>query len=124
MSNPTILIADDELSILNALVEYLEAQNFTIITASDGESALNMFEEASPDMAIIDVKMPKMNGDIVCQKIREQSDIPIIAMTGQIEEGEVLRLLNLGADNCIKKPFKLTELSDRLQLFQDITSSL
>lgn len=64
---------------------------------------------------ITDIRMPRMNGDIVCQRIREQSDIPIIVITGLVEEGERLRLLSLGSDDYLTKPFGLNEF-DRLQI--------
>ena len=116
MKNSTILLVDDEPSILQVLVEYLESKGLILITAENGESAFKKFEETSPDMVITDIRMPRMNGDVVCQKIRERSDIPIIVITGLIEEGERLRLLSLGADDYITKPFGLNELFDRLQV--------
>jgi len=116
MENTTILIADDEPAILEALVEYLEELNFNVIAAEDGESALKKFNETSPDVVITGIRMPGMTGDIVCQRIREQSDIPIIVMTGLVEESERLRLLNLGIDDYLMKPFRLTELADKLQI--------
>ena len=115
MRNSTILVAEDEPEILKFLAAYLEKQDFTVLAAEDGESALKIFEEASPDMVITDIRMPRINGDILCQRIREQSDIPIIVMTGLIEESEKLRLLSLGADDYITKPFNITDLLGRLE---------
>ena len=108
-----ILVVDDEKLILKFLRANLETRGFEVITAEDGETGLRLVGEVSPDLVILDIMMPKMNGIEACQRIREQSDVPIIMLSARGTSEDKIDLLNLGADDYITKPFILKELLAR-----------
>ncbi|MBT4512649.1 MAG: response regulator transcription factor [Chloroflexi bacterium] len=109
-----ILVVDDEKLILKFLRANLETRGFEVITAEDGETGLRLVGEVSPDLVILDIMMPKMNGIEACQRIREQSDVPIIMLSARGTSEDKIDLLNLGADDYITKPFILKELLARV----------
>ena len=110
-----ILIVDDEELILKFLKANLETLGFEVITAEDGETGLKLSCEISPDLVILDIMMPKMSGIEVCQRIREQSNVPIIMLSAKGGSEDKVDLLNLGADDYITKPFILKELLARVE---------
>lgn len=110
-----ILIADDNIMIHETLGIYLESEGFEHIGAMDGEEALEKFEFEKPDLIILDLMMPKMNGIDVCKKIRTASRTPIIMLTAKGEEIDRVVGLELGADDYIVKPFSAREVVARVK---------
>jgi len=102
---PTILIADDTPQITEVLSQYAKRDGFTPIVATTGKDALKAFREHSPDIILLDVMMPEMNGYDVCRAIRKESDVPIIMITARGEDFDQIMGLDLGADDYIVKPF-------------------
>lgn len=104
MSN-TILIVEDEIRIRFLLRDYLKKDGFSVLEASDGEEALNIYSQTNVDLLILDVMMPKIDGFNVCKAIRKVSNVPIIILTAKSEEEDKLFGYELGADDYITKPF-------------------
>jgi len=109
-----ILIVDDEVSILKFLRSNLEDRGYVVISASNGEEALNTIERELPDLIVLDVMMPKMDGFEVCRRLREWSQIPIIMLSARGDEKDKVKCLDLGADDYIVKPFGASELMARV----------
>ncbi len=109
-----ILIVDDEVSILKFLRSNLEDRGYAVISASNGEEALNTIERELPDLIVLDVMMPKMDGFEVCRRLREWSQIPIIMLSARGDEKDKVKCLDLGADDYIVKPFGASELMARV----------
>ena len=114
MSNK-ILITDDDRSIVELMRLYLEKEGYTCITAENGKIALQKFESESPDLIILDVMMPEMDGWQVCREIRKISDVPIIMLTAKGETFDKVLGLELGADDYMVKPFETKELIARIK---------
>jgi len=113
--NKKILIVDDEYKIRKVIEAYLKKSGFETFTAEDGKKALEYFAEKDPDLIVLDLMLPKINGEEVCQKIRQRSDIPIIMLTAKGQEDEKIEGLNIGADDYVVKPFSPRELLARIQ---------
>ena len=111
----TILVVEDENNIRANIIEFLESEGFEAIPAKDGEEALKLFAEKAPDLLILDLMLPKVDGLEVCKTIRRDSNIPIIMVTARDEEIDKLLGLELGADDYITKPFSLRELRARIK---------
>lgn len=122
-----ILIIDDDPVIHESLSIYLKAENFSVISAFDGEEGIQKFLEEQPSLIILDMMMPKMNGTEVCREIRTKSHVPIIMLTAKSEEIDKILSLELGADDYVTKPFSTRELIARiksvLRRTQEITST-
>lgn len=101
----TILIAEDDIDIVNILKIFLESSGYRVVTADNGEDALNIVNSDTIDLAVLDIMMPKMDGFSLTKKIRETKTIPIIILTAKIEDTDSILGLNLGADDYITKPF-------------------
>ena len=110
-----VLVVDDEQSIVDILQFNLEKEGFSVCTGSDGLQALTLFEREKPDIVLLDVMMPKMDGLEVCRKIRETSNVPILMLTARAEEVDKVLGLELGADDYITKPFSVRELMARVR---------
>lgn len=110
-----ILVVDDEKSVREVLRVRLTMMGYTVITASDGESAVQLFQEHNPDVVVLDVMMPKVDGFQVCQQLRENSTTPIIFLTALEDVPNRLKGLALGADDYLVKPFSLKELETRIR---------
>lgn len=110
-----ILIVDDEIKIVRGVRKYLEASGFSVIEACDGLSGLSMARHEKPDLIILDLMLPEMDGLDVCRKIRQESRVPIIMLTARVEEGDKLVGLELGADDYVTKPFSPRELVARVR---------
>jgi len=110
-----ILVVEDESNIRANIVAFLEAEGFAAVQAKDGQEALNLFHESRPDLVILDLMLPKVDGLEVCKQIRRDSDVPIIMVTARDEEIDKLLGLELGADDYITKPFSLRELKARIK---------
>ena len=112
---PTILIAEDEADIRRILKLYLESEGFDTVEASDGETAVAAVLEHAPDLAILDVMMPGLDGFAVTRKIRQHSEIPILILSARSQDNDKILGLNLGADDYITKPFNALEVVARVK---------
>lgn len=111
-----LLIVEDEVSIINFLKPSLESEFFNIDTANDGEEGLAMALNNSYDLIILDIMLPKMNGDEICQAIRAvKNDVPIIMLSAIDEAKKKVALFNCGADDYVTKPFSFEELLARIK---------
>ena len=111
----TILIVDDEERMRRVLVDYLRIKGYQTVEAANGAEALTRFAAASPDMVLLDVMMPVMDGWETCRRLREQSAVPIIMLTARGQEEDELTGFSLGADEYIAKPFSLKILLARVE---------
>ena len=114
MSN-TIALVDDDRNILTSVSMALEAEDFVVKTYKDGEEALLGIFQTPPDLAVVDIKMPRLNGIELLEKIRKKSNIPVIFLTSKDDEVDELLGLRLGADDYITKPFSQRLLLERIK---------
>jgi two-component system, OmpR family, response regulator ChvI len=112
---PIIALVDDDQNILTSVSIALEAEGYRITTYTDGFSALDGFNSSPPDLAILDVKMPRMDGLETLRRLRERSDLPVIFLTSKEEEIDELFGLKMGADDFIRKPFSHRLLAERVK---------
>ncbi len=112
---PTILIADDNKQISSILEEYAKKEGYTTRIAGDGLEAIELFHKASPDIVLLDVMMPKMDGFEVCREIRKTSNTPVIMITARGEDFEKIMGLDIGADDYMVKPFSPGEVMARVR---------
>jgi two-component system alkaline phosphatase synthesis response regulator PhoP len=110
-----ILIVEDELHIVKLVRAYLEQAGYEVLTAVDGADGLRMARQERPDLIILDLMLPEMDGLDVCQAVRRDSNVPIIMLTARIEEVDKLLGLGLGADDYMTKPFSPRELVARVR---------
>ena len=110
-----ILVVDDERSILDLLEMILKKEQFQVATASDGKSAMALFDSFNPDLVLLDLMLPDIDGFALCQKIRENHKFPIIMLTAKEEEIDKITGLTLGADDYMTKPFRPLELVARVK---------
>lgn len=110
-----ILVVEDEQQIVRVTRAYLERAGHLVIDASDGQMALHQFRHENPDLILLDLMLPKLDGLDVCRVIRKESDVPIIMLTARVEEVDKLIGLELGADDYITKPFSPRELVARVR---------
>ena len=113
----TILVADDEASIRRILETRLSMIGYKVVTASDGKEALKLFKDYDPDLVVLDVMMPKLDGYGVCQELRKDSDVPIVMLTALGDVADRITGLELGADDYVVKPFSPKELEAELDAF-------
>ena len=110
-----ILVVDDELSVIKFLRANLEARDYEVLVAMDGAEALQTIEMELPDLVILDIMMPKLDGFEVCRRLREWSQIPVIMLSARGDESDKVKCLDLGADDYITKPFGASELIARVK---------
>ena len=113
--NETILVVDDEPKIVKQARDYLEKGGFRVFAASDGKTALAVARHERPDLIVLDLNLPEMDGLDVCRALRRESDVPIIMLTARVEEADRLIGLELGADDYVTKPFSPRELVARVR---------
>ena len=112
----TVLIVEDDPTMLRGLKDNFEFHGYKVLTAIDGEQGLNAALDAKPDLIILDIMLPKINGYEVCRLIRKENlDTPIIMLTAKGEESDIVLGLNLGADDYVTKPFSIKELLARAE---------
>lgn len=111
-----ILIIEDEANILEVCKRYLDREGYEVYTAINGEEGWNRFNQYQPDLIILDLMIPKMDGWELCEKIRQQSNVPIIMLTARGEERDRILGLTMGADDYVTKPFSPRELVLRVQI--------
>ena len=114
MNPQAILLIDDDKTLLDLLSGHLETAGYRPLTASDGLDGLRLSSEAQPDLIVLDVMMPGMDGWEVCRRLREKSRVPIIMLTAKGEEIDKLRGFRLGVDDYVTKPFSFAELVARI----------
>ncbi len=113
-----MLIVEDDPTMLRGLKDNFEFKGYKVVTAADGEAGLNAALAAKPDLILLDIMLPKINGYEVCRLIREQKlEMPIIMLTAKGEESDIILGLNLGADDYVTKPFSIRELLARAAAF-------
>jgi two-component system alkaline phosphatase synthesis response regulator PhoP len=113
--NELILVVDDEPKIVKLARDYLEKAGFQVLTAGDGNTALAMARTEKPDLIVLDLMLPGMDGLDVCRAIRRESDVPIVMLTARVEETDQVTGLELGADDYITKPFSPRALVARVR---------
>ena len=115
---PTVMIVEDEEALLTLLQYNLDKEGYKVITASDGEEAVLMIKETTPDLVLLDWMLPSLSGIEICRRLRardETRNLPIIMITARGEEGDRIRGLDTGADDYLTKPFSMTELLARVR---------
>lgn len=123
MTTYKVLVVDDDTNISTLLRLYLEKEGFEVFTAADGEEALSVFEKAQPDLILLDIMLPKLDGWQVCREIRKTSQCPIIMITAKSETFDKVLGLELGADDYIVKPFENKEVVARVRAVLRRTST-
>jgi DNA-binding response OmpR family regulator len=114
----TVLIVEDDATMLRGLKDNFEFKGYRVLAAADGEAGLNAALDGKPDLIILDIMLPKINGYEVCRLIREQQlEMPIIMLTAKGQESDIVLGLNLGADDYVTKPFSIKELLARAAAF-------
>jgi DNA-binding response OmpR family regulator len=111
----TIVTADDDPQLLRLLTRSLEFEGYEVLSARNGQQALELIEAHAPDLVLLDVMMPRMDGFTVCQRVREFSAVPIIIVTARGQDEDKIRGLDLGADDYLTKPFSVDELLARVR---------
>jgi len=106
----TILVIDDEVKIIEVIKLYLENEGYTVIQATSGIEALKKQSEFNPDLLILDLMLPDISGEKVCERIREESDVPIIMLTAKSSEESILNGYSIGSDDYVTKPFSPKQL--------------
>ncbi|MAE67087.1 MAG: DNA-binding response regulator [Phycisphaeraceae bacterium] len=116
MADPTVLIVEDDAAMQRGLKDNFEFEGYRVITASDGAEGLQSAIEVSPDLVVLDLMLPKMNGYEVCRRLRRRRlDMPILMLTAKTEESDLVLGLDIGADDYVTKPFSITELLARVR---------
>ena len=110
----TILVVDDKASVRTLVREYLTAEGFRVVTAEHGQAALYTARQEKPDLILLDIMMPELDGFAFIQAFRKESDTPVILLTAKLEESDKVIGLELGADDYITKPFGMRELVARI----------
>ncbi len=115
MKKENIAVVDDERSILKLLQRNLEDRGYTVYTGMDGQRALELVEQYNPDLLLLDVKMPRLNGLEVCKRLREWSKVPIIVVSAMSDVTYAVEALESGANDYLRKPFYVDELMARVR---------
>jgi DNA-binding response OmpR family regulator len=110
-----VLVADDDTDLLDLMTYALRREGYIVLAATDGHLALHRSEAEHPDIVLLDANMPKLNGFEVCRRLRHNSEVPIIMLTACDEEEDIVRGLQLGADDYITKPFSAKQLIARMK---------
>ena len=113
--NKTILIVDDQASVRQLLQDYLSEQGFRTVTANDGQAALHIARHENPDLVLLDIMMPRMDGYQFLRSFRAEKETPVIIITAREEETDAVLGLDLGADDYVIKPFRMRELTARIR---------
>ena len=110
-----VLVVDDDVNIVRLIKLYLEKEDYSVFTAHNGTDALEAFRREKPDIIVLDIMMPEMDGNDVCREIRKTSDVPVIMLTAKGETFDKVLSLELGADDYMVKPFEPKELIARMK---------
>ena len=112
---PQVLLVDDEAALRDSLTYTLEKEGFTVATAADGHSAIKQFHKQVPDVILLDLMLPEVDGMEVCWRIRAFSNVPIVMLTAKDQDISKVRGLEAGADDYVTKPFNTRELIARIK---------
>ncbi|MDW7684320.1 MAG: response regulator transcription factor [Bacillota bacterium] len=112
---PRVLVVDDEKTIVKGLKFSLEKEGYEVLTAYDGEEALRLFQKENPDLIVLDLMLPLLDGFEVCRRIRKDNDVPILMLTARGDDIDKILGLELGADDYVTKPFNPRELTARIK---------
>ena len=112
---PTVLVVDDEPIVRGVVVKYLRREGYRTLEAGDGDAALAIVEHERPDLVVLDLMLPGIDGLAVCRRIRARSELPVIMLTARAEEADRIVGLELGADDYVTKPFSPRELAARVK---------
>ncbi len=115
MHKSRILIVDDDIGVVKSVRANLQAREWDTLVAMDGEEALDVIGREQPDLVILDITMPRMDGFEVCRQVREWSRVPIIMLSARRDVEEKVKCLNIGADDYVTKPFGVNELAARVK---------
>jgi DNA-binding response OmpR family regulator len=116
MIQHSVLIVDDDVKLVELLQTYFEQEQFLVYTAYDGVAAIELVDKRKPDIMILDIMLPGMDGREVCRKIRQHNDVPIIMLTAKDDESDRLVGLGIGADDYVTKPFSMKEVVARAKV--------
>jgi len=114
-STKTVLVIEDDRNTANLIAVYLKREGFRPLTSADGEAGLELALEQRPDLVILDLMLPKLDGWEVCRRLRQTSEVPVIMLTARAEEVDRVAGLTLGADDYVVKPFSPRELMARVR---------
>ncbi|HSJ56759.1 MAG TPA: response regulator transcription factor [Anaerolineae bacterium] len=115
MPKATILVVDDEPHVRKLVQANLESSGYSVLTAEDGQTAVELVERDMPDLVVLDLMLPKMDGYAVCRRIRESSAVPVIMLTARSGQVDLVHGFEVGADDYLTKPFSVAELLMRVQ---------
>ena len=119
----SVLLIDDDIHVLRLMNSILEVRGYQVIAAVDSKTALQKFYEHDPDIVLLDIMMPDVDGLDVCRRIREFSDVPIIMVTAKVNKEDIVATLDAGADDYLAKPFSNSELIARIKALLRRTKS-
>jgi two-component system KDP operon response regulator KdpE len=111
----SVLVVDDDVRTVRMIKRILELEGYRVAVAGDGETALAMFEQVEPQLVLLDIMMPDLDGYATCRRLREFSDVPVIMVTARNDDREIVEGLDTGADDYITKPFSAGELAARVK---------
>ncbi len=111
----TILVVDDEVKITEVVKSYLENAGYQVVCAYNGKEAMSLFDKTSPVLVVLDLMLPDIMGEDVCRAIRKRSRVPIIMLTAKVEDADIIKGLDLGADDYLTKPFSPKQLVARVE---------
>lgn len=114
INSKKILVVDDEVKIVEVLKSYLNHSGYEVVEAYSGKQVFELFESVNPSLMILDLMLPDMTGEDICRQIRKVSRVPIIMLTAKVEEEDILKGLDIGADDYITKPFSPRQLVARV----------
>ncbi|MEG1254344.1 response regulator transcription factor [Clostridium sp.] len=121
--NINILVVEDETKILEVLEAYLKKAGYGVIKALSGTEALNKYKQYNPDLILLDLMLPDISGERICEEIRKESEVPIIMLTAKVEEENILGGFSLGTDDYITKPFSPKQVVARVNAVLKRTSN-
>ena len=110
-----ILVVDDDIALAEMIGIVLQAEGFEVVDCADGAQALDVFHQVTPDLVLLDLMLPGMDGIEICRLIRRESDVPVVMLTARSDTADVVAGLEAGADDYVPKPFKPKELVARVR---------
>jgi len=110
-----VLVVDDEVKILEVIKSFLESKDYMVFTAENGKQAFSIFEKENISFVILDLMLPDLSGEEICSRLRRISRVPILMLTAKVGEEDLLKGLEIGADDYLTKPFRLKELHARIE---------
>lgn len=110
-----VLVVDDEVKISEVIKSFLESKDYMVFTAENGKQAFSIFEKENISFVILDLMLPDITGEEICARLRQKSRVPVLMLTAKVGEEDLLRGLDIGADDYLTKPFRLKELHARME---------